>query len=104
MTGGLLLTTKYHAASTNGRDVMEPTLTPHVAAHVLWYFGAGGYEPGSYIQQLLTLISRADPVNTRLLRNVYPEYVHAFHLGQSRGGIGELNRIANGDDDDDPDT
>lgn len=79
---------------------MAPQLSPHVAAHVLWFFGAGGYEPGTYIEQLLVLISRADPVNTNLLRGVYPEYVHAFNLGQSRGGIGDLQRIANGDDDD----
>lgn len=82
---------------------MVPTTPPHVAAHVLWYFGAGGIEPGYFIQQLLATIACADPVNTNLLRNVYPEYVHAFHLGQSRGGIGELQRITHGDDDDDLD-
>lgn len=82
---------------------MPPALSQHVASHVLWYFGAGGYEPGSFVEQLLLLIARADPVNTSLLRGVYPEYVHAFQLGQSRGGIGELQKIANGEHDD-PDT
>ena len=82
---------------------MAPSLSPHVAAHVLWYFGAGGYEPGSFVEQLLDLITRADPVNTNLLRGIYPEYVHALQLGQSRGGIGELQKIATGDHDD-PDT
>lgn len=79
---------------------MRIAITPHVAGHVLWYFGAGGYEPGHFIQQLLTVIASADPVNTSLLRSVYPEYVHAFHLGQSRGGIGELQKVVNGEEDD----
>lgn len=73
-------------------------IPPHVAQHVLWYFGAGGYEPGSFIRTLIELIVKADPVNSQLLRSVYPDYVHAVHLGQSRGGIGELNRIASGDE------
>lgn len=79
---------------------MKIEVTPHIAAHVLWYFGAGGVEPGSFIRQLLELIARADPINTQILRNGYPEYVHAFQLGQSRGGIGALQRIVNGDEDD----
>lgn len=83
---------------------MERTLSPHVAAHVLWYFGAvGGVEPGGFVQALLALVARADAVNTQLLRAAYPEYVHAFHLAHSKGGIGELLSIVNGDDDDRPD-
>lgn len=83
---------------------MNPTIPPHVAAHTLWYFGAaGGMEPGGFIEQLLTLLGRADPVNTQLLRTVYPDYVHAFGLAQSRGGIGELLSIANEEHDHDHD-
>lgn len=95
--------TKYPDTTTDvlGRaHDMRIAITPHVAAHVLWYFGAGGYEPGSYISQLLELIARADPVNTAILRSAYPEYVHAFQLAQSRGGIGELQKVVNGDADD----
>jgi hypothetical protein len=80
---------------------MRFEVSPHVAAHVLWYFGAGGYEPGAYIRTLLDLIARADPVNSAVLRNAYPEYVHAFNLGQSKGGIGALHRALNGEEDDD---
>lgn len=96
------MTTKYPRTVTRvlGRAPMQIDVSPHVAAHVLWYFGAGGYEPGAFIKQLLDLIARADPVNTQILRNGYPEYVHAFQLGQSKGGIGALQRSANGDDDD----
>lgn len=82
---------------------MQIELSPHIAAHVLWYFGAGGYEPGAYVKTLMDLIARADPVNTQLLRNAYPEYVHAFNLGQSRGGIGALHRVVDGDEHDDID-
>lgn len=76
-------------------------IAPHVAAHLLWYFGAGGYEPGGFIQQLLTLLARADAVNMQLLRSVYPDYVDGFQLAQSRGGIGQLLTIVNGEPDDD---
>lgn len=54
-----------------------PIITPEIANHVLAHFGRGGYEAGSFTQQLIALIARADPSNTARLALGFPAYVAA---------------------------
>jgi hypothetical protein len=65
------------------------------AAHTLWYFGAGGVEPGSFTHQLIAAISSADPANRWRLGLGVPGYVTAVRLAQDHeGGIAILRAVA----------
>ncbi|WP_344568984.1 hypothetical protein [Streptomyces axinellae] len=72
-----------------------PTITPTVAAHVLWMFDRGGYPPGTFIQRLLRAWDCADEGNAARLEMAYPEYGAAVNAAQhDPGGIARLQRIA----------
>lgn len=70
-------------------------IDPHIASEVLWHFGHGGYEPGSFVQALLTAMARADLKNFTKLQMVFPGYGSAMSLAMHRSdGIDALRAIA----------
>jgi hypothetical protein len=71
-------------------------ITPVVAAHVLYVYDEfGGYAPGAFINELIKLIGRADPVNRRLLALGFPEYVAACEeIETPGGGVEALQALA----------
>jgi hypothetical protein len=70
-------------------------ISPTAAAHVLWcYDETGGYEPGSFVRQLIVLIGRADPANRAKLARGFPEYVAACEEIEAPGGTETLQAIA----------
>lgn len=76
----------------------DPQITPEVANHVLAHFGEGGYQPGSFYQDLILLIARADPTRRRRLALGEPAYVLAVSLAQnSADGVATLRAIAAGE-------
>ena len=80
-------------------SINSPTIPADVAAHVLWHYGReGGYQPGSFTEQLLTCIGMADPSNLDRLAAGFPEYVAAVTAIQyDPQGIERLQRIAAGE-------
>jgi hypothetical protein len=56
------------------------TITPDQAAHVLFHYGAGGMEAGSFTRALIALIARADTSNKARLALGFPGYVAAVIL------------------------
>lgn len=76
----------------------SPTIPADVAAHVLWHYGRdGGYQPGSFTEQLLTTIGMADPTNLDRLAAGFPEYIAAVTAIQyDPNGIERLQDIAAG--------
>lgn len=78
--------------ATAGAFIDQPT-----AQHVLWHFGHGGYEPGSFTKHLMLAITTADPGNQTRLSLGFPGYVAAMQLAQtSETGIATLQTIAKG--------
>lgn len=76
----------------------EVMVTEAIAAHVLFHFGAGGYEAGSFTMRLIELIARADPGNRALLGLGFPGYVAAVGLAdRTTDGIAVLQKIAAGE-------
>ena len=72
-----------------------PTIPAETANHVLFHFGHGGYQPGSFTQHLITAIATADMVNTAKLAEAYPDYVAAVTaVHYDPDGIANLKRIA----------
>lgn len=76
----------------------NPTIPVDVAAHVLFHYGReGGYQAGSFTEQLLTAIGMADPGNTDRLGLGFPEYVAAVTAIQyDPNGVERLQDIAAG--------
>lgn len=74
------------------------TIPADVAAHVLTFYGHdGGYPAGSFTQDLISLIDRADPSNQDRLAAGFPAYVAAVHAIQyDPAGIGRLQDLAAG--------
>lgn len=72
------------------------TITPEIAAHVLWRYDAtGGMEPGSFKRALLDALDRADREHTLRLAAVYPGYASAVTIARYReDGIHTLQGIA----------
>ena len=78
-------------------DTSAPTITPETANHVLWHFGRGGYQPGSFTQKLLELICAADLDNKAKLAQIFPEYVHCvLAMEYDPDGVAQLQGIATG--------
>ncbi|MDX3354714.1 hypothetical protein PV703_15650 [Streptomyces sp. ME01-24h] len=76
----------------------SPIVTPETANHVLWHFGRGGYQPGSFTQKLLELICAADLDNKAKLARVFPEYVHCvLAIEYDPDGAAQLQAIAQGE-------
>lgn len=65
-----------------------------VAAHVLFHFGRGGYQPGSFIEALLVAFGKADHLNRKRLGQGFPEYELAFTMAADDiTGIEDLQAI-----------
>lgn len=80
-----------------GAARLLPDISEEQAAHVLSFFGSGGYPAGSHIQHVLNAIATADPNHFRMLSTVYPEYCAAMVLArQSEGGVGRLQSVVKG--------
>ena len=77
----------------------SPTIPADVAAHALWHYGRdGGYQPGSFTEQLLTTIGMADPSNLDKLAAGFPEYVAAVAAIQyDPNGVEHLQGIVRGE-------
>jgi hypothetical protein len=73
-----------------------PVIDRETAAHVLWMFGQnGGYPPGDYMQDLLTLIARSDMQNTARFALGFPVQTAAVRLAKyDETGIAQLQTIA----------
>lgn len=76
-----------------------PTIPAETAAHVLFHYGReGGYQAGSFTEQLIVLIDRADPHHRDLLALGFPDYVAAIVAIQyDPNGVAQLQRIAAGE-------
>ncbi|MFD5566591.1 hypothetical protein [Streptomyces cadmiisoli] len=74
------------------------TIPADVAAHVLWHYGLdGGYQPGSFTEQLLTTIAKADPTHRDKLGAGFPDYVAAVAAIQyDPAGVERLRDLAAG--------
>jgi len=71
------------------------SLTPHVAATTLAFFGfAGGYEPSKWRSALLTAISISDPENLAKFEAGFPGEVAAVKLISHTRGRAILRAIA----------
>lgn len=57
------------------------------AAHVLWAFEREGYQPGSFIENLLEAWARADLGNQFRLGLGFPEYREAIRIYRDEGVI-----------------
>lgn len=71
-------------------------ISKEVAAQVLYFFGQGGYEAGSFTSKLLSAISNADSTNRLRLALGFPELVSAVNMAQyDSDGIDNLKAILN---------
>jgi hypothetical protein len=79
-------------------SLSSPTIPPDVAAHVLFHYGRdGGYQPGSFTEQLLVTMAMADQSNLGRLAVGFPEYVAAVTAIQNDpAGVERLQDIAAG--------
>lgn len=69
-------------------------ISKETAAHVLWHFGRGGYQPGSFTEALLLAFARADTQNRLRLGHAFPNYYEAMSLAQDyEEGIDTLKEI-----------
>lgn len=56
-----------------------------VSRSVAWFYGReGGWQPGSFVEALLTAISRADQENLFRLALAFPAYVEAMRVEATR--------------------
>jgi hypothetical protein len=63
-----------------------------VARHWLYYYGdrTNGYRPGSFTAALIECICAADWSNRERLRLGFPEYVAAYEVANTPGGMANL--------------
>lgn len=74
-----------------------PTISAETANHVLFHYGRGGYQAGSFTEHLIKTIDMADPDNRDRIALGFPDYVAAVVAIQyDRDGIAHLQRIAAG--------
>lgn len=74
--------------------INSPDITPEIAAHVLHLYGEGGYSPGSYVEDLVRLIARADFEQRLKFAKLYPGYVTAVTWAKDTGdGVDRLRAI-----------
>lgn len=70
------------------------TITPEVAAHVLWHYNGTGYRPGTYTRNLIATLAAADHHNLRRLAHVVPDYAEAVRLAtQEPDGLDQLQAL-----------
>ena len=74
-------------------------ITQDDARHVLHFFGREhGWQPGSFTQSLLELITKSDDINHQKLGKVYPGLVSAHYLAtHEKNGIEILLGISTED-------
>ncbi|MEW5658290.1 hypothetical protein ABGT92_23590 [Streptomyces cinereoruber] len=74
-------------------------IPPTTARYVLHAFGAsGGWRPGNFTENLISLIARADQHNAAKLGSVYPAEAAAVQLAKyDESGIATLQAIAAGE-------
>jgi hypothetical protein len=66
------------------------------AQHVLFFFGNGGVQPGSFTTALLEAMARADSANFTELALAFPGICAAWRLAtKSDDGVEVLREIAN---------
>ncbi|MGW4050852.1 hypothetical protein ACWENA_08460 [Streptomyces sp. NPDC004779] len=76
---------------------MDHTITPEVANHVLAHYGRGGYQAGSFTEQIIKAIDMADVDNRDKLAHGFPDYVAAVVAIQyDPNGVAQLQAIAAG--------
>ena len=77
---------------------MDHTIPAETAAHVLFHYGRdGGYQAGTFTEQLITTIDMADPGNRDKLALGFPDYVAAVVAIQyDPQGVTRLQQIATG--------
>ena len=77
---------------------MDHTIPAETAAHVLFHYGRdGGYQAGSFTEQLITTIDMADPGNRDKLALGFPDYVAAVVAIQyDPAGVARLQQIVAG--------
>lgn len=80
-----------------GASRILPDVSDAVAAHVLNFFGQGGYEAGSNRTHIMHAFATADTETFRLLSTVFPDYAACFvYARTSDEGISVLTHIAAG--------
>lgn len=71
-------------------------ITQETAANVLYFYGQGGYEGGSFTTKLMSAIGNADMHNLDRLAAGFPELVAAMRIAMhDSDGINILKRILN---------
>jgi hypothetical protein len=75
---------------------IDTQATPEQAAHVLGYLGQpGGYPPGDWTRDLISVMDRADFANSARLRGAFPGYGDALHMFKyDPDGLAKLQVIA----------
>jgi len=75
----------------------QPSIPAETASHVLFHYGRGGYQAGSFTEHLIKTIDMADPDNRDLLALAFPDYVAAvIAIQYDRDGVAQLQAIASG--------
>ncbi|MGW7597297.1 hypothetical protein [Streptomyces antimycoticus] len=75
-----------------------PSIPAETANHVLWHFGHGGYQAGTFTQHLIRALATADMANKAKLANAYPDYAAAvIAMEYDPDGVANLQRIARGE-------
>lgn len=75
-----------------------PTIPAEIANHVLFHFGHGGCQAGSFTQFLIQAIDHADVIHQDKLALGFSDYVAAIVAVQyDPDGIANLQRIARGE-------
>lgn len=72
----------------------HPPIPVDVAAHVLFCFGSGGWQPGSFIAALMAAFAKADRSNRHRLGQGFPDYELAFTMAtDDPTGIDQLKAV-----------
>lgn len=73
----------------------DPKISPEEAAHVLGYYGRGGFPPGDWTYSLISVMDRADRTHFAKLCSVFPGYGEAIRqFKYDENGIGQLLAVA----------
>ncbi|MEU4511719.1 hypothetical protein AB0G05_19685 [Nonomuraea wenchangensis] len=77
-------------------NLIDPDITPAIAAHVLFHFGRGGVPGPLFYRRLLTTIEVGSADQRAALTLAFPGWVKAFELAADRdsGGPSRLVRLA----------
>jgi hypothetical protein len=78
-------------------NTSAPTIPAETANHVLFHFGRGGYQAGTFTQILIAALCAADMTNKAKLADAYPDYAAAvIAMEYDPDGAANLQRIAGG--------